>query len=162
MLYYLTTTPPSKQTDTCENITFPQPLLRVETNDVYKFILRNGLLTLPDIYSDSKPYGYIVLFGAIHIGSDLDLDLYSDGFPNGYCTHFRDRSLPLLHTFQSEDQSLNLNQCEISAYYRNLSPSRDLSPDPPMWISHNTNTFMVKFVELMEVGTKCNHSVTSD
>ena len=29
--------------------------------------------------------------------------------------HFRDRSLSLLHTFQSQDQSLNLNQCEISA-----------------------------------------------
>ena len=43
-------------------------------------------------------------------------------FPNGYCTHFRDdlilgmdlhpkdRSLSLLHSFQSGDQSLNLNQ----------------------------------------------------
>ena len=28
---------------------------------------------------------------------------------------FWDRSLSLLHTFQSEDQSMNLNQCEISA-----------------------------------------------
>ena len=79
----------------------------------------NGLFTLldpdSDSDSDSKPYGYIVLFRTFHIGSDPDLDPYSDGFPNGYCTHFRDRSLSLLHTFQSEDQSLNLNQCEISA-----------------------------------------------
>ena len=80
-----------------------------------------GLFTLPDpdldpnsdSDSDFKPYGYIVLFRTFHTG--LDPDPYSDGFPNGYCTHFRDRSLSLLHTFQSEDQSLNLNQCEISA-----------------------------------------------
>ena len=31
-------------------------------------------------------------------------------FPNGYCTHFRDKSLSQLHTFQSEDHSPNLNQ----------------------------------------------------
>ena len=50
-----------------------------------------GLFTLPD--SDSKPYGYIVLFRTFHIGSDPDPDPYSDGFPNGYCIHVRDRSL---------------------------------------------------------------------
>ena len=78
----------------------------------------NGLFTLPDpdsdSDSDSKPYGCIVLFRTFHIGSDPDPDPYSDGFPNGYCTHFRDRSLSLLHAFQSVDQSMNLNQCEIS------------------------------------------------
>ena len=44
--------------------------------------------------SDSKPYHYIVLCRSFHIGLDLDLDLdsYSDGFPSGYCTHFRDGS----------------------------------------------------------------------
>ena len=56
-----------------------------------------GLFTLldsdSDADSDCKPYGYIVLFRTFHIGSDPDLDPYSDGFPNGYCTHFRDRSL---------------------------------------------------------------------
>ena len=31
-------------------------------------------------------------------------------FPNSYCTHFRDRSLSLLHTFQSGDQILNPSQ----------------------------------------------------
>ena len=31
-------------------------------------------------------------------------------FPNGYCTNFRDRSVSLLHTFQSGDQSPNPNQ----------------------------------------------------
>ena len=44
-----------------------------------------------DSDSDSKLHGYIVLFRTFHIGSDLDH--YSDGFPNGYCTHFGDRSL---------------------------------------------------------------------
>ena len=56
----------------------------------------NGLFTLPDpdsdSDSDSEPYGYIVLFRTFHIGSDLDLDPYLDGFPNGYCIHFRDKS----------------------------------------------------------------------
>ena len=77
-----------------------------------------GLFTLPD--PDSTPYGYIVLFRSFHIGSDPDP--YSDGFPNGLLYPFlgmdlrpSDRSLSLLHTFQSWDQSLNLNQCEISA-----------------------------------------------
>ena len=77
-----------------------------------------GLFTLPDpdsdSDSDSKPYGNIVLFRTFHTGSDPDPDPYSDGFINGYCTHFRDRSLSLLLTLQSEDQNLNLNQCEIS------------------------------------------------
>ena len=81
--------------------------------------LLNGLFTLPDpdsdSDSDSKPYGYIVLFRTFHIGSDLDLDPYSDGFSNDYYTHFRDAFVSLLHTFQSEDQGLNLSQCEISA-----------------------------------------------
>ena len=30
---------------------------------------------------------------SFHIGLDLDLDPYSDGFPNGYSAHFRDGSL---------------------------------------------------------------------
>ena len=53
----------------------------------------NGLFTLldPDSDSDSKPDGYIVLCRSFHIGLDPDLDPYLDGFPNGYCTHFRDR-----------------------------------------------------------------------
>ena len=51
----------------------------------------NGLSTLPDL--DSKPNGYIVPCTSFHIGLDPDLDPYSDGFLNGYCTHFRDRSL---------------------------------------------------------------------
>ena len=56
--------------------------------------LGNGLFTLPDSDSDSdsKPYHYIVLYRSLHIGSDPDLDPYSNGFPNGYCTHFRDGS----------------------------------------------------------------------
>ena len=55
----------------------------------------NGLFILqdPDSDSDSKHYGYIVLFRTFHIGSDLDPDNYLDGgFPNGYCIHFRDKS----------------------------------------------------------------------
>ena len=55
-----------------------------------------GLFTLPDSDSDSdsnpdfKPDWYIVLCRSFHIGSDPDPDPYSDSFPNGYCTHFRD------------------------------------------------------------------------
>ena len=58
----------------------------------------NGLFTLPDpdsdsdLDSDSNANGYIVLCRSFHTGSDSDLDPYLDGFPNGYCTHFRDRS----------------------------------------------------------------------
>ena len=63
-------------------------------HEIYEYY---GLFTLPDLDSDldSKPHGYIVLFRTFHIGSDLDPDPYSewDGFPNGYCIHFRDRSL---------------------------------------------------------------------
>ena len=41
-----------------------------------------------------------------------------------------DRCPSLFHRFQSGDQSPDPNQCEISAKYRNPSPSRDPSPDP--------------------------------
>ena len=57
--------------------------------------------------------------------------------PNGYCTHFRDRFLSLLHTFQSGDHSLNLNQWKNPAQYGNLSAS--LKPSPAMEISHYRN-----------------------
>ena len=52
-----------------------------------------GLFPLPEMDSDSKPYHYIGLCRNFHIGSDLDVDPYSDIFPNGYCTHFRDGSM---------------------------------------------------------------------
>ena len=42
---------------------------------------------------NSKPNGYVVLCRSFLIGLDPDLNPYSDGFPNGYCTYFRDRSL---------------------------------------------------------------------
>ena len=79
-----------------------------------------GLLTLPDpdsdsdSDSDSKPYGYIILFRTVHIGSYPDPQMVSQMVTVpilGTDVHPRDRSLSLLHTFQSEDQ----NQCEISA-----------------------------------------------
>ena len=97
--------------------------------------------------SGSKPYQYIALCRTFHIGSDPDPDpirmvskmvtvpiLGTDVCP-------RDRCSSLLHTFQSGDQSLNPNQWVISAQYRNLSPSRDLSPDQAMWISHKLDVF---------------------
>ena len=43
-----------------------------------------------DSDSDSKPNHYIVLCTTFSTG--LDLDPCTDGFPNGYCTHFRDGS----------------------------------------------------------------------
>ena len=43
---------------------------------------------------------------------------------------------PKLTTCQSGDQSPNLNQWEISAWYSNPCLRRDLSLDPAMWISH--------------------------
>ena len=49
----------------------------------------------------------------------------------------KDRSQSLLHTFQSGDQSQNLNQWEISAEYKDPSPSWDPNLDPAMSISHN-------------------------
>ena len=45
-----------------------------------------------DSDSDFNSNGYIVLCRSFHTGSDSNLDSYLDGFPNGYCTHFRDRS----------------------------------------------------------------------
>ena len=51
------------------------------------------VFTLPGSVSDSKPDGYIVLYRSFHTDSDPDPDPSSDGFPNGYCTRFRDRSL---------------------------------------------------------------------
>ena len=41
---------------------------------------------------DSKPDGHIVLCRSFHNGLDPDLDNYSDGFLNSYCTHFKDGS----------------------------------------------------------------------
>ena len=55
--------------------------------------MSNGLFTLPDSDSDSKPYGYIVLCRSFHIGSYPHLDPCTESFPNCYCTHFRDRYL---------------------------------------------------------------------
>ena len=83
------------------------------------FMKCNGSFTLPDSDSDSdsdsKPDGYIALCRNIHIGSDPDPDPCKESFPNRYCTHFRDRYPSLFHTLQSGDQSLDPNQCEISA-----------------------------------------------
>ena len=45
-----------------------------------------------DSDSDSKPYHYIVLCTTFSTGWDSDLDPCTDSVPNGYCTHFRDRS----------------------------------------------------------------------
>ena len=45
-----------------------------------------------DSDSDYKPYHYIVLCTTFSTGSDSDSDPCMDSFPNGYCTHFRDRS----------------------------------------------------------------------
>ena len=59
--------------------------------------INEPLFTLPDSDSDSdseldsKPNGYIALCRSFHINSDPDLDPYSDGFPNDYCSHFGDR-----------------------------------------------------------------------
>ena len=65
-----------------------------------------------DLNSDSKPYCimHIVLCTTFSTDSDLDSDPHMDSFPNGYCTHFRDRSPSLFHTFESGDQSPNPNQ----------------------------------------------------
>ena len=59
-----------------------------------------------DSDSDSKQDGYIVLCRNFHIGLDPDPDPYLDGFPNGYCTHFRNgcpsqgqMSIPILLYF---------------------------------------------------------------
>ena len=51
-----------------------------------------ALFPLPDSDSDSKPYRYIVLCRDFSTGLDWDWDPYSEGFLNGYCTHFRDGS----------------------------------------------------------------------
>ena len=62
------TPPPRGQRDTCKNIAR----------------LGFGL--------NSKPDGCIVLSISFHIGLNPDPDNYSDGFPNDYCTYFKDRS----------------------------------------------------------------------
>ena len=51
-----------------------------------------------------------------------------------------DRSLSVLHTLQSGDQSLNQSESEPvekSAWYRNLCLSLNLNPRPAMETSHN-------------------------
>ena len=106
----------------------------------------NGLFTLLDSDSDSdsdsgsKPDGYIVICRNFHTGLDPDPDPYSDSFPNGYCTHFRDESpsegqifIPILLHF---NQSPNPNQWAISAWYSNPCLSRNPSPDLAMQISN--------------------------
>ena len=69
-----------------------------------------------DSDSDSFPDGYIVLCRTFSTGSDSDP--CTESFLNGYCTHFRDRSPSLFHTFESGDQSPNLNQ------WRNVHSTR--------------------------------------
>ena len=66
---------------------------------------------------DSVPDGYIVLCRTFSTGLDSDSDPCMESFPNGYYTHF-DRSPSLFHTFESRDQSLNLNQ------WKNLHSTR--------------------------------------
>ena len=91
---------------TCTNYT-TQTIAEIYTK--FLDVHTNGLFTLPDSDSDpdsdSKPDGYIVLCRNIPIGSDPDPDPCTESFPNHYCTHFRDRSLSLFYTFQSENQS---------------------------------------------------------
>ena len=99
--------------------------------------LHNDLFTLADPNSDSdldldsKPYCYIVLFRTFQIGSDSDPDPYSDGFPNGYCAHFT--TYISIRGSESESEPM-WNFCVLQ---ESESLSRDPSPDPPMWISHN-------------------------
>ena len=45
-----------------------------------------------DLDSDSFPDGYIVLCRTFSTGSDMDSDPCTESFLNGYCTHFRDGS----------------------------------------------------------------------
>ena len=72
--------------------------LFVRRSCIYMSCKSNGLFTFSDSnsdwdsYLDSKHDGYIALCRSFHIGSDPDLDPYSDGFLNGYCTHFMGRS----------------------------------------------------------------------
>ena len=64
---------------------------------VTRFInVSNGLFppteTETEMETDSKPDGYIVLCRTFSTDSDLDTDPCMETFPDGYCTHFRDRS----------------------------------------------------------------------
>ena len=54
----------------------------------------------------------------------------------GMDLHPKDRSQSVLHTFQSTDQSLNMNQLKNPAQYRNLCPNPNPSPSPAMEIRH--------------------------
>ena len=58
------------------------------------FLRCNGLFppTETDSDSDFFPDGYIVLYRTFSTGSDLDSDPCTESFPNGYSTHFRNRS----------------------------------------------------------------------
>ena len=85
----------------------------------------NGLFTLPDLDSDSdsdsKPMVtlyYVKIFTLVLIWIQIPVRRVSRMVTVpilGMDLHPRDRCSSLFHTFQSRDQSLDLNQCEISA-----------------------------------------------
>ena len=70
----------------------------------------NGLFALLDSDSDSDFKTMATEYYAEHGSIARTRTWILIPFPNGYCTHFRDKSLSQLHTFQSGDHSPNLNQ----------------------------------------------------
>ena len=64
------------------------------------------------------PFLMVTLYYAEIFSTGSDSDPCRESFLNGYCTHFRDRSPSLFHTFESGDQSPNLNQ------WKNLHSTR--------------------------------------
>ena len=97
----------------------------------------HGIFPLPDSDSDSFLDGYIVLCRSFSTGLDLDSDPYSDGFLNGYCTHFRDRSPSQFYYISIRGSESESKPVEKPAYYRNSSPNLTPAVETRMHSSWN-------------------------
>ena len=71
-----------------------------------------------DSQTDSKPDRYIVLCTTFSTGTEMEMEMETETFPDGYCTHFRDGSLSLFHSFESGDWNLSPYQ------WKNLHSTR--------------------------------------
>ena len=125
---------------TCTNYT-TQTIAEIYTRNSQTYILmayshcRNRIRTRTRIPNPMVTLYYVEIFTLVQIQIQIPVQRVFQIVTvpiSGTDICPRDRSLSLFYTFQSENQSLDPNQCEISAQYRNLSPSRDPSPDPVM------------------------------
>ena len=104
-------------------------------------VIHNGLFppTETDPCRESFPDCYIVLCRTFYTGMETEMD--TETLSDGYCTHFRDRSVPILlyfnkgigiHLYQWKNLLSTIIHVGISL----------LSPSPLVEISHNSQVFL--------------------